>query len=202
MKFILDRLSGMNRAAILGFLGIVAAFGLAGFIVVARAVNTHPAQCATCHPTVTGYWQTSQSHPAGRVTCAQCHDQDVELKPNLLSYLRDIAIPEKFSAEAARIEARCIGCHDYIPEAVEEEDKLIRVNHKAHLEKPLEMAGGAVELRCLDCHDTVAHDYSPQPTNRPTMEGCFAGSCHQEDRNADNCRRCHYQQLVEVEGLK
>ena len=198
IKYLFQRLMGMNLGGIFGFLAIVGLVGLTGFILMARVVNTAPAQCASCHPVVTAMWENSGSHPADKVTCSQCHDQDVELGSNLFSYLRDIAIPEKFSADPARIEPRCLECHADIPEAAEEVKKLIRINHKVHLSAPLVVAGEPIELACLDCHGSLVHDHAAQPTYRPVMAGCFAGACHAEDRNSDNCRRCHYQQLLET----
>ena len=65
------------------------------------------------------------------------------------------------------------------------------------LRAPRDPEGKPLGLGCLDCHRNIAHDKAQVETNRPTMRGCFVGECHRKDRNKDNCRRCHYQQLTE-----
>lgn len=75
--------------------------------------------------------------------------------------------------------------------------KVIKANHKVHLVSARDEQGQPLGLGCLDCHRSIVHDKARVETNRPTMAGCFAGQCHQRDRNKDNCQRCHYQRLIE-----
>ncbi|PLX46538.1 MAG: hypothetical protein C0609_00435 [Deltaproteobacteria bacterium] len=195
MNFIINRLKNMSKEGLLGFILLAVILGVAGFVTIARTVNTSPSQCATCHPDLVPLWASSQGHPSDKVTCYHCHTKDVEVEINLLTYVRDLAIPERYSSDREHIEARCLGCHEGIPTAEAEHKQFIRINHKAHLSKELDYDGSMQMLSCLDCHRTIAHDYSLNPTSRPLMVGCFTGDCHAEDRNPDNCRRCHYQQM-------
>lgn len=78
-----------------------------------------------------------------------------------------------------------------------EQRQVIQANHKVHLVSARNELGQPFDLGCLDCHRNIAHDKAQVETNRPPMAGCFAGQCHQKDRNKDNCRRCHYQHLAE-----
>lgn len=199
MGWILKRLKGMSLGGILGMLLVVAAAGLGLFVVGARAVNTSPFQCATCHPEVTAMWKRSHAHPSEKITCHQCHAEHRQAPagPNLAAYARDEVIPEKYLSTDQRIESRCEGCHKDMRKADKEKKQLIRINHKLHLAPIAEPQGGTVKLGCLACHRNLAHDKAQIETNRPVMSGCFAGSCHAKDRNKDNCRRCHYQQLTE-----
>jgi len=82
-------------------------------------------------------------------------------------------------------------------EFASEREKVIQVNHKLHLVSARDELGQPLGLGCLSCHRNIAHDKAQVETNRPTMAGCFTGECHRKDRNKDNCRRCHYQQLTE-----
>jgi hypothetical protein len=84
-----------------------------------------------------------------------------------------------------------------------ERRNVIKVNHKVHFQLRSDPASGrAVELGCLDCHRNIAHDKAQVETFRPRMASCFVSSCHRKDRNKDNCRRCHFQQLSELTRLK
>ncbi|HSH68731.1 MAG TPA: hypothetical protein VK997_02350 [Deferrisomatales bacterium] len=84
-------------------------------------------------------------------------------------------------------------------EADLEKRSVIKVNHKVHFQLRDDPASGrAVELGCLDCHRNIAHDKAQLETFRPRMASCFVGGCHRKDRNKDNCRRCHYQQMSEL----
>jgi hypothetical protein len=199
MGFLQKRLSGMTAGGIVGLLLVLAAVGLGLFAWGAREVNSAPFQCATCHPEFTAMWKRSQGHPAGRVTCHECHSehQPSPVGPNLAVYARDRVIPEKYLSTDHRLNARCESCHEKIRTAEKEEKQIIRVNHKVHLAPIAQPQGEPVRLGCLSCHRNIAHDKAQVETNRPPMAGCFAGSCHQKDRNKDNCRRCHYQQLTE-----
>ncbi len=194
--FLIRRFSRMTKGGIAGFLAVLALAGLTAFVAGARWVNTSPSQCASCHPELTAMWKRSQAHPADRVSCHGCHAQHGELpeSPNVLAYVRDTLIPEKYLAADERIEPLCEGCHEGIRAAETERDKIIKLNHKVHLAPP---ADGQAPLGCLDCHRNIAHDKAQVETNRPTMAGCFTGDCHRKDRNKDNCRRCHYQHLAE-----
>jgi nitrate/TMAO reductase-like tetraheme cytochrome c subunit len=189
----------LTRGGIAGLLALLVLTGVGVFVVAARTINTAPAQCATCHPTVTTLWQQSRSHPAEKVGCAQCHAPHPALPQgvNVAVQLRDALIPERYRNLPERLEARCEGCHDAIRGAAEEAKKIIRINHQLHLTTGRDPAGQPLGMTCLDCHRSVAHELGPGATNRPRMSGCFAGSCHAEDRNDTNCRRCHYQQLTE-----
>ncbi len=198
MGWLIRRVQRMSRGGVAGFLAVVALGGVAVFLWGARVINSTPSQCATCHPVLTEMWRGSQGHPADRVTCYQCHARHVELpaSPNLLGYVRDRIIPEKYAASDDRIESRCEGCHSGIRSATEERRKVVRINHKVHLSGK-DAQGKPLNLGCLDCHRSIAHDKAEVPTNRPRMYGCFTGDCHRKDRNKDNCTRCHYQRLVE-----
>lgn len=190
----------LTRGGIAGLLVLATFAGLIAFVAVAHTVNTAPDQCATCHPTVTALWQASLGHPAKQVSCYECHAPHAELPAslNVVVQLRDATIPEKYRASDEQVQARCEGCHDGIREAKEELKKFIRVNHQLHLVTGKGPAGKPLAMQCLDCHRSIAHELGPGATNRPKMSGCFAGSCHTEDRNENNCRRCHYQQLIEA----
>jgi hypothetical protein len=78
-----------------------------------------------------------------------------------------------------------------------EQRQVIQANHKVHLVAARDELGRPLNLGCVDCHRNIAHDKAQIETNRPPMAGCFAGQCHQKDRNKDNCRRCHFQHLAE-----
>ncbi len=199
MSFIVTRLQRMTRGGIAGLLGVLAFGALGAFLWVARTVNTAPSQCATCHPQLTAMWQRSGGHPAERVTCHECHAQHAELpnSPNLLGFVRDQLIPEKYLSSDERIEARCEGCHGDIRQAETEHKKVVRLNHRVHLVTGTDLQGAPLGLGCLDCHRSIVHDKARLETNRPAMAGCFTGDCHRKDRNKDNCRRCHYQHLAE-----
>lgn len=189
----------MSLGGIIGFIAVLAFGGLVLFIAGARTINTTPAQCASCHPEVTAMWEESLSHPAGKVTCYECHAQHAELPDsvNLLAYLRDKFIPEKYLLEDMRVESRCVECHGYMDTVETEKKKLIKVNHKKHLSEAIWSNGVAISMGCLDCHRNVAHDKARTATNRPPMSSCFVGGCHAEDSNKDRCERCHYQMLKE-----
>lgn len=202
MRFGLDRFLAMNWSGRLGFLGLLLLLGVGGFVWVARTGNTAPSQCGSCHPEMTDLWRASLVHPSGEVTCHECHAAHPELpdSPNILGYLRDSFIPEKFLSSAERVGPRCLGCHARIPSADKEEKPFIKINHKLHLAPNLLVEGVEVTLVCLDCHASVAHDTGEAGTNRPLMAGCFAARCHERDRTAERCLLCHYQKLVEVEA--
>ncbi|GAB4261663.1 MAG: hypothetical protein Kow0092_11380 [Deferrisomatales bacterium] len=199
MRFFVKRFSQMTRGGIAGFIAVLAAAGVGLFLWGARVIQTTPHQCATCHPDLTAMWKRSQGHPADQVTCTQCHGEHAAppASANVFAYVRDLAIPTAYWSADAAVEARCEGCHGEIRQAETERGKLIKVNHKLHLGAAKGPDGAPLEMRCLDCHRNLAHDKAQIETNRPTMAGCFAGECHRKDRNKDNCRRCHYQDLTE-----
>lgn len=199
MGFLWKRFSEMSRGGLVGFLAVLLAVGVGIFAWGARWVNTAPQQCGTCHPQLTAMWQRSNGHPAAQVTCFECHSEHSQAPagPNLAAYARDELIPEKYLSTAARIQSRCEECHKEIRTADKEKKQVIRINHKVHLVPLVDPQGRKVQLECLSCHRNIAHDKAAVETNRPPMAGCFAGECHQKDRNKDNCRRCHYQQLIE-----
>jgi nitrate/TMAO reductase-like tetraheme cytochrome c subunit len=199
MRFFIERFARMTKGGIAGLIAVVMVAGLVLFVWGARALNTTPHQCVTCHPVLTAMWKRSQGHPADRVTCYECHAQHAELpdSPNVAGYIRDRLIPEKYFSFDERVEERCEGCHEVIREAETEQKKVIKVNHKIHLTTGKDLEGKLIAMACLDCHRNIAHDKAQIETYRPTMAGCFVGDCHRKDRNKDNCRRCHYQQLTE-----
>lgn len=200
MNFIVDRLKKMTLTGYALIFAVLAGAGLVAFVLVAKTVNTHPSQCASCHPEMTALFKESKSHPAERVSCYECHAAHPELPEgfNILGYVRDLFIPEKYLSAKERLEGQCLTCHAGIPKADKERAKLIKVNHKVHLEKELQMGEKKVRLGCVDCHSNVAHDRTAAPTNRPLMKGCFTADCHAKDRNKDSCQRCHYQVLAEM----
>ncbi len=198
MQFLVRRLARMTKGGIAGLIAALAFAGVVVFLLAARWVNTAPSQCASCHGELTAMWKRSQGHPADRVSCYECHGQHATLPvgPNLLGFVRDQLIPEKYFSTDERLESKCRGCHEAILTAETEQKKFIRVNHKVHLAGK-DDRGRPLEMQCLDCHRNLAHDKAQIETNRPTMTGCFVGDCHRKDRNKDNCRRCHYQHLAE-----
>lgn len=165
-------------------------------------VNTSPSQCGTCHPLITSLWKQSVGHPADKVSCHECHavhiDEADKDKMPFLSYYRDRLFPEKYMASTERVEFHCLGCHKDIPAAATEKRKLIKINHKAHLEKPIVQEGREIKLGCVDCHANIAHDKAEEETNRPPMLSCFVAQCHMKERNKDFCERCHYQKLEDL----
>ncbi len=199
MRVLIDRIMNLSRLGIAMFLGALAILGLTAFVLVARFVNTAPVQCASCHPEMTALWKSSRVHPAGQVSCYRCHADHATLPQgfNLPGYVRDLLIPERYMASKERLIGRCLECHAEIPRNVAERGKFIKVNHKVHLERPLIRDGKEIRLDCVECHASIAHDLTDRPTNRPKMQGCFAGGCHVKDRKADSCTRCHYQNLLE-----
>ncbi len=198
MGWVIERFQRMTRGGLAGFLAVLVLAGVGLFLAAARVINSTPGQCATCHPVLTAMWEESQGHPADKVTCYQCHAQHAKLPEslNVLAYVRDTAIPEKYASAKERVEARCEGCHADIRGAEKEKDRIIRINHKVHL-TGTDAQGRPLNLSCMDCHRSIAHDKAEVPTNRPRMYGCFTGDCHRKDRNKDNCKRCHYQKLTE-----
>lgn len=191
----------MNIWAILVLALLFAGVGVVGFFHFAKYVNTDPSQCANCHPQMTALWKRSIGHPADKVTCFECHAAHVEetVQQNLLVYYRDRLIPEKYMASTDRLEFHCLRCHKEAREAATEKKKIIKVNHKVHLEKPIPQDGRDIKLGCVDCHVNIAHDKAEEETNRPTMMSCFVARCHQKERNRDFCEKCHYQKLEELE---
>lgn len=197
IRTVLDRIRSITPGGLAGLIVALLALGLCVFIVVARWVNTSPTECASCHPRITELWRTSAEHPAEKVTCYQCHAGHAELNDsiNLPAFVRDTFIPEKYMASDERLEALCLECHEGVSQMEQETSRLIRVNHKAHLSKPIEQQGHKVSLGCIDCHMNIAHDKAEETTNRPPMFSCFNGECHIKERNRDRCQLCHYQQL-------
>ncbi len=199
MQFFIDRIKGLSGAGIAGLIVVFAVVGVVLFITGARYINTAPAQCASCHPVITDMWKSSLNHPAEQVTCHECHAGHPELKasPNVLAFIRDTFIPEKYMATTERTEERCTECHNNIASSEKELSKLIKINHKAHLAAPIEQSGLEVNLGCVDCHFNIAHDKAEEQTNRPPMYSCFVSECHQKERNRDRCQKCHYQMLTD-----
>ena len=202
IRTVIDRIRAITPGGLAGLVAAFVVLGLCLFVFVARWVNTSPTQCATCHPRLTQLWSTSLEHPAQKVTCYQCHAGHAELSAsiNLPAFIRDTFIPERYMASDERLELRCTECHDKMVESDKEQSKLVRINHKAHLEKPIEQSGRQVELGCIDCHMNIAHDKAEETTNRPPMFTCFTGECHAKERNRDRCTVCHYQQLGGIEN--
>jgi nitrate/TMAO reductase-like tetraheme cytochrome c subunit len=198
-RFFTKRFAQMTKGGIAGFLTVLVFAGMAGFFWFARTIKTTPYECATCHPEITEMWKGSQGHPAAQVTCYECHAPHAAPpeSANVPALVRDELIPPRYYSADELVEARCEGCHPKMREAETEVKKVIKVNHKVHLVTAKDTQGKPLAMRCLDCHRNITHDKAQIETNRPTMEGCFAGQCHPKDRNKDNCRRCHYQQLAE-----
>ena len=199
MRFFTERFAQMTKGGIAGFIACVLLGGVVVFFWFARYINTSPDQCATCHPQLTAMWKRSQGHPADQATCYECHAPHSEVPEslNVAGYVRDVLIPEKYLSSDERVQERCEGCHAEIRQAETEKGKIIKVNHKVHIVTATDELGKPLSMECLDCHRNIAHDKAQVETNRPRMAGCFVGECHRKDRNKDNCRRCHYQQLIE-----
>jgi hypothetical protein len=199
MRVLIDRLKNLSGLGIAALIASLAFMGLVAFVLVARTINTTPAQCASCHPEMTALYREGKTHPVAQVTCHQCHSPHAVLPEgfNIIAYVRDVFIPEKYMASAERINGRCLECHWDLLGAEKEKGKLIKVNHKLHLAENLIVEGKPVTLGCVDCHSNVVHDRSLKPTNRPLMAGCFTAQCHVKDENKDSCLRCHYQVLIE-----
>ncbi len=201
MSTVIERIKGLGKGAIGGLVAVVAIIGVATFFLVARQINTSPAQCATCHAELTKMWESSLVHPPEFASCFECHagHPEVEGGPaDILANIRDNLIPEKYLSSAERINGHCLGCHPTITSAKTEEKKFIRINHKAHMEKPIRVDGRATTLGCVDCHYAIVHDKSLEQTNRPPMFSCFVADCHSKERNRDRCQVCHYQNLQDL----
>lgn len=85
----------------------------------------------------------------------------------------------------------CIRCHEDILstndwKALKTNVQEIRIEHEKHLKK-------VIGLNCVDCHNNVAHDSSPNPTNRPHKSKCF--ECHVS--REEGCETCHPVSFVE-----
>jgi hypothetical protein len=201
MRFVIERIKSVGLPGLAGFIAVIVALGLIGFVLVARFVNTSPWQCGSCHPQMTELWERSLAHPSAQVTCYECHANHPEMEDSFSSlpaFVRDTLIPEKFVATGVTIEERCISCHEKVATSEKEESRLIRVNHKIHLSSPILQKGLAIELGCMDCHKNIAHDKAQEETNRPRMYTCFVGECHPSEKNQDRCTVCHYQTLLET----
>ncbi|MDW7709017.1 MAG: hypothetical protein SCH98_00980 [Deferrisomatales bacterium] len=147
--FVIKRLGQMTKGGIAGFLAVLALAGVAVFFWGARTINVTPAQCVTCHAELTEMWQRSQGHPAEKVTCHQCHAPHAALpeSPNLIAFVRDQLIPEKYLATDERIAARCEECHGEVRASG---TGLGAVQAKGALRSALSAAlAGAPEVRAL-----------------------------------------------------
>ena len=172
--------------------------GVVVFFVYARVTNTDETLCLSCHPVIYRQWKESKFHPQ-KVGCYQCHSPHKGAFPeqgeSLYHHYLNVVIPEKFSADHKAINKNCIRCHEDIPQLKEvKKTKIIKISHKKHFK------GEKVKIdNCLVCHFSISHDKYSIETNRPRMQGCFAGECHQADRKDDKCELCHFVKLVETE---
>jgi hypothetical protein len=168
-----------------------------GFFAVARYTDKDDGLCQGCHPVIHQMWEESHSHPADQVTCYECHTKHLAAFPeddtNLIIHYRDKIIPIHFKSGPEVLNANCLRCHPEIPQLEEvKKTRIIKISHKKHFK------GQKVKIdSCLVCHYAVAHDKYSIPTNRPRMQGCFAGDCHKAERNKDRCELCHFVKLVE-----
>ncbi|GEM_PF-4416681 len=141
-------------------------------------VTANPVSCLSCHGTggTPDMSKGSLVHPTyAQVKCVDCH-----AKPG--QYVLVEGYRGGFSADPPKLSASCVRCHSDVPSrqnalGFKFNPVKIDLSHKAHLER------GA---NCTDCHQNLAHDPSPEPTNRPRMEYCY--QCH--DRST-SCTKCH-----------
>ncbi len=168
-----------------------------GFFAVARYTDKDDGLCQGCHPVIHQMWEESRSHPADKVTCYECHTKHLKAFPeddtNLIIHYRDKIIPIHFNSGPEVLNANCLRCHPEIPKLEEvKKTRIIKISHAKHFK------GKKVKIdSCLVCHYPVAHDKYSLPTNRPRMQGCFAGKCHLAERKKERCELCHFVKLVE-----
>ena len=131
--------------------------------------------CMSCHwnQGASDFSRPSAVHPK-YVSCDDCHAKTAGIIP----------IPKGFSASPELVNENCIRCHTDMQSTNEWKNlktnvQNIQIEHKLHLEK--------AKMGCVDCHNNVAHDMSPNSTNRPHMAKCF--ECHISKE--DGCESCH-----------
>lgn len=177
---------------------LVAFTGVVVFFFYARVTNTDETLCLSCHPVIYRQWKESKFHPQ-TVRCYECHSQHLGAFPaageSLYHHYLNVVIPEKFSADRKGINKNCLRCHEDVPNLTEvKKTKIVKISHKKHFK------GKKVKIdNCLVCHFSITHDKFSIETNRPRMQGCFTGDCHQADRKDDKCELCHFVKLVETE---
>jgi hypothetical protein len=170
--------------------------GVIVFFVYARVTNTDDTLCNSCHPVIYQQWHESRFHPQS-VSCYECHAKHLEAFPepgeSVYHHYLSKVIPEKFHSADSYINDNCLRCHGDIPKSEEvKKTRIIKISHAKHFK------GKKVKIdSCLVCHFTITHDKYSLPTNRPRMQGCFTGECHQAERNEKRCELCHFVKLVE-----
>ena len=154
--------------------GAMCVIGIGGsaFGVGLTAYTTHAKRfCLSCHQYQRiDFEGQANLHPSD-VVCADCHQEGHTI------------LPTQFSADAANVRVQCVNCHS---DVVTDEQRdyqynefQIRITHRSHLARE--------GVTCTTCHYNVAHDRRENPTNRPTMDGCFR--CHEPEKQ--DCGTCH-----------
>ncbi len=181
---------------------LLAVIGIVVFFLYSRVTNTDETLCLSCHPVIYRQWHESKFHPQ-TVGCYQCHSPHYEAFPepgeSLYHHYLSIIIPEKFHADHQTLNANCLRCHEDIPRQKEvKKTRIIKISHQKHFK------GEKVKIDdCLVCHLAIAHDKYSIETNRPRMQGCFAGNCHKEEKmNDKKCDLCHFIKLVDDQQLE
>ncbi|HDS16167.1 MAG TPA: hypothetical protein ENN66_06075 [Proteobacteria bacterium] len=181
-------------------IGIVVSV-IVGFFAIARYTDKDDGLCRSCHPTIHELWHSSQSHPAAKVTCYECHTKPLGAFPesgsNPIVHYRDKIIPVHYNSGRSVLNENCLRCHSEIPKLQEvKSTRIVKISHAKHYKAE------KVKIDdCMVCHYAVAHDKYAIATNRPRMQGCFLGECHQADTKADRCELCHFVKLVEKEKV-
>lgn len=138
--------------------------------------------CMSCHWNQgdSNFSKPSAVHPE-YVSCDDCHAKNAGV------------IPTGFTASPELVNKNCIRCHENM-QFTNEWDKLktnvqdIQIKHQLHLEK--------AKMSCVDCHNNVAHDRSPNSTNRPHMAKCF--ECH---TSKEGCESCHPLGFLKIDSV-
>ncbi|MBO1225002.1 MAG: hypothetical protein JYX80_11300 [Candidatus Scalindua sediminis] len=152
---------------------VSAVFAGAGAFSLVKYTTSVKHFCMSCHWNQgdSDFSKQSAIHPK-YVSCDECHADNSEI------------IPTGFNASPELVNENCIRCHAEIQftnewKTLKTNAQEIRIEHEKHLKK--------VGLNCIDCHNNVAHDSSPNPTNRPHMAKCF--ECHVS--REEGCETCH-----------
>ncbi len=171
------------------------------FFMFARYTDIDQGLCRPCHPTIHQMWESSNAHPAGKVSCHECHANHLDAFPeddtNIFAHYRDKILPGHFYSSSKVINDNCIRCHADIPELKEVKNtRIVKISHAKHFKAE------KVKIDdCLVCHQDLAHDRYSVATNRPRMQGCFLGECHVADKKEDRCELCHFVKLVDKEKV-
>ncbi len=170
---IIARLRALPRWQIVAAACVIGLVGGGMGVALTRYTTHARGFCLSCHQYQRiGFEGQSKLHPDS-VVCADCHREGHGI------------LPTRFSADSGNVRVKCLHCHEDIAsdEQVGYQYNVheIRITHASHLARP--------GTTCTTCHYNVAHDRREQPTNRPTMEGCFR--CH--DAESQDCTTCHPQ---------